>query len=185
MGGALGISRLARLIAPFAAACLLAGCFQPLYGEHSIGGGPSIRAALSTVDVSQIPAPNGSPEARIAVDVRNSLLFHLNGGSTPTLPAYRLNIAMSSSRLTVIVDLTSARPELENYGLNVSYNLVEVKTGRTVFSDATFARVSYDIPGQAQRFARARGLRDAENRAGQVIADAINTRVAAYFVSGS
>ena len=173
------------MIAPFAAACLLAGCFQPLYGEHSVGAGPSIKAAMGSVDVSQIPAPNGSPEARIAVDIRNSLLFNLNGGSNPTLPAYRLNITMQSTRLTVIVELRSARPELENYGLNVQYTLVELKSGKTLFSDATFARVSYDIPGQEQRFARARGLRDAENRAGQVIADAIKTRLASYFVAGT
>jgi LPS-assembly lipoprotein len=185
LGGALGILRLARLIAPFAAACLLAGCFQPLYGEHSVGAGPSIKAALSAVDVSQIPAPNGSPEARIAVDIRNSLVFNLNGGSNPTVPAYRLNITMQSTRLTVIVDLRSARPELENYGLNVQYNLVDVKTGKVVFSDVTFARVSYDVPGQEQRFARTRGLRDAENRAGQVIADAIKNRLASYFVAGT
>jgi LPS-assembly lipoprotein len=181
----LGISRLARLIAPFAAACLLAGCFQPLYGDHSIGAGPSIKAALRTVDVSQIPAPNGTPEARIAVDIRNQLVFTLNDGSNPTLPAYRLNIKMQSTRLTIIVDLSSARPELENYGLNVQYDLVDVKTGKVVFADQTFARVSYDIPGQEQRFARARGLRDAENRAGQVIADAIKTRLASYFVAGT
>jgi LPS-assembly lipoprotein len=173
------------LIAPFAAACLLAGCFQPLYGEHSVGAGPSIKAAMGSVDVSQIPAPSGSPEARIAVDIRNSLVFNLNGGSNPTLPAYRLNMTMQSSRLSVIVDLRSARPDLENYGLNVQYNLVEVKTGKVVFADQTFARVSYDIPGQEQRFARARGLRDAENRAGQVIADAIKNRVASYFVAGT
>ena len=181
----MGIASLARLIAPFAAACLLAGCFQPLYGDHSIGAGPNIKAALRTVDVSQIPAPNGTPESRIAVDIRNQLVFNLNDGSNPTLPAYRLNIKMQSTRLTVIVDLSSARPELENYGLNVQYDLVDLKTGKVVFNDQTFARVSYDIPGQEQRFARARGLRDAENRAGQVIADAIKTRLASYFVAGT
>jgi len=181
----LGISQLARLIAPFAAACLLAGCFQPLYGEHSVGGGPNVKAAMGAVDVSQIPAVSGSPEARIAVEIRNSLLFKMNGGANPTLPAYRLNITMQSTRLTVIVDLSSARPEMENYGLNVQYNLVDLKTGKTVFADQTFARVSYDIPGQEQRFARARGLRDAENRAGQTVAEAIKNRVASYFVAGT
>ena len=177
--------RLVRLAAPLAAAGLLAGCFQPLYGEHTIGGGPSIKAAMGSVDVSQIPAPNGTPESRIAVDVRNNLLFALNAGSKPIAPAYRLNIRMSSTRLTVIVDLTSARPELENYGLNVTYDLVEAKTGKVVINDVTFARVSYDIPGQAQRFAQARGLRDAENRAVVVISDHIRNRLASYFVAGT
>ena len=177
--------RLVRLAAPLVAAGLLAGCFQPLYGEHAVGGAPSIKAAMGAVDVSQIPAVSGTPEARIAVDVRNSLLFGLNANSKPIAPAYRLNIRMSSTRLTVIVDLTSARPELENYGLNVTYDLVEVSTGRVVINDVTFARVSYDIPGQAQRFAQARGLRDAENRAGQVIVEHIKNRLASYFVAGT
>jgi len=177
--------RLIRLAAPLTAAGLLAGCFQPLYGEHTTGGGPSIKAAMSAVDVAQIPASSGTPEARIAVDVRNALLFRLNGDSKPVAPAYRLNIRMSSTRLTVIVDLTSARPELENYGLNVTYDLVEAKTGKVLLNDVTFARVSYDIPGQEQRFARARGLRDAENRAGQVIAEHIKNRLASYFVAGT
>ena len=48
----------------------------------------------------------------------------------------------------------------------------------------TFSRVSYDIPGQQQRFAAARGLRDAENRAAKVIADSIKSRLASYFVAG-
>jgi len=177
--------RLIRLAAPLAAAGLLAGCFQPLYGEHTVGGGPSIKAAMGSVDVAQIPASSGTPEARIAVDVRNALLFRLNGDSKPIAPAYRLNIRMSSTRLTVIVDLTSARPELENYGLNVTYDLVDAKTGKLLLNDVTFARVSYDIPGQQQRFARARGLRDAENRAGQVIAEHIKNRLASYFVAGT
>ena len=48
-----------------------------------------------------------------------------------------------------------------------------------------FARQSYDIPGQAQRFARSRGLRDAEDRAAKVIADNINQRLASFFIAGT
>ena len=50
---------------------------------------------------------------------------------------------------------------------------------------STFSRVSYNIPGQEQRFAGARGLRDAENRAAKVIADNIHSRLASYFVAGT
>ena len=38
--------------------------------------------------------------------------------------------------------------------------------------------MSYNIPGQLQRFAGDRGLRDAENRAARVIADNIRSRLA-------
>ena len=183
--GFLGIRRLVRLVAPFACAGLLAGCFQPMYSEHSIGGGPNLRAALASVDVSQIAAPPGTAESRIAVEARNSLLFGLSGGTSPKLPQYRLNIRLTSTQMTVIVDLTSARPELQNYGLNASYTLIDAKTGKVVVDDQTFARVTYDIPGEEQRFAQARGLRDAENRAAKVIADAIQRRLASYFVAGT
>ena len=36
---------------------------------------------LAGVDVAQIKVPNGSPEARLAVEVRNALIFGLTGGS--------------------------------------------------------------------------------------------------------
>ncbi len=164
---------------------LAAGCFQPLYGEHSFTNGPAIGPALAGVDVSQIPAPGGSSEARVAVEVRNQLLFDLTGGAAPPPPTHRLAIRMSSNRMSVIVDITSGRPDVEDYGLNVNYTLTDIKTGKPVITGNTFARVSYDIPGQAQRFARARGLRDAENRAAKLIADNVKARLASYFVAGT
>jgi LPS-assembly lipoprotein len=164
---------------------LAAGCFQPLYGEHSLTNSPAIGPALAGVDVNQIPAPSGSSEARVAVEARNQLLFDLTGGAAPPPPTHRLAIRMTSNRSSVIVDIVSGRPDVEDYGLNVNYTLTEIKTGKPVITGNTFARVSYDIPGQAQRFARARGLRDAENRAAKVIADNIRTRLASYFVAGT
>ena len=49
----------------------------------------------------------------------------------------------------------------------------------------TFSRVSSDYPGQQQRFARVRARLDAEDRAAKVIAEAVRTRVASFFVAGS
>jgi LPS-assembly lipoprotein len=164
---------------------LTAGCFQPLYGEHSLTNSPAIAPALAGVDVNQIAAPNGSSEARVAVEVRNQLLFNLTGGAAAAPPTHRLAIKMSSTRLSVIVDINSGRPDVEDYGLNVNYTLMEIKSGKPAITGTTFARVSYDIPGQAQRFARARGLRDAENRAAKLIADNIKARLASYFVAGT
>ena len=53
-----------------------------------------------------------------------------------------------------------------------------------MITGTTFSRVSYNIPGQQQRFAGERGLRDAENRAAKVIAENIRSRLASYFVGG-
>jgi LPS-assembly lipoprotein len=92
---------------------------------------------------------------------------------------------MSSTVADVIVDTTTTRPAIENYGINATYVLTETASGKAVVNGQTFARVSYDIPGQEQRFARLRGLRDAETRAAKVIADNIRSRLASYFAAGT
>lgn len=179
--------RFARAAAILALAAGTGGCFQPLYGDGPAAGaaGPGLRTALSRVDVAQIDALKGTDEARLAVEVRNALIFDLTGGGEPLPPAYRLNVRMTSTTADIIVDTTSTRPAIENYGLNATYSLVEIGTGKPVVNGQTFARVSYDIPGQEQRFARLRGLRDAESRAAKTIADNIRTRLASYFAAGT
>ena len=179
------LAALARSGVALAAAALLAGCFQPIYGEHSAIGAPIVREQLSAVDIEQIVAPKGTDEARLAVEVRNSLIFDFTGGGYAPPPTHRLRIQIASTRLSVIVDINTSRPDIENYGINASYILTEIATGKSVVTGTPFARVSYDIPGQQQRFARARGLRDAESRAAKVISDNIRARLASYFIAGT
>jgi LPS-assembly lipoprotein len=176
---------LLRAIAALAIAALAGGCFQPLYGEQSPTGGPVLRDQLSAVDVQQIVAPKGTDESRIAVEIRNALLYDFTGGGYAAPPTHRLKISIASTRVSIIVDVNTSRPDVENYGLNASYTLTEIGTGKIVVTGTTFARVSYDIPGQEQRFARVRGLRDAELRAAKVIADNIRSRLASYFIAGT
>ena len=177
--------KLMRAIAALAVAALSGGCFQPLYGEQSAAGGPILRDQLSAVDVQQIMAPKGTDEARIAVEIRNALLFDFTGGGYAAPPTHRLKIAIASTRASIIVDVNTSRPDVENYGINATYTLTEIGTGKVVVTGTTFARVSYDIPGQEQRFARVRGLRDAELRAAKVISDNIRSRLASYFIAGT
>lgn len=166
-------------------AALVAGCFQPLYGQRSVIGGESVGQALRGVEVEEIRAASGTRLARLANEVRNNLIFGLTGGSGQGSPTHKLIIQLNAGRDQVIVDVATARPDIENYNLNASYTLVDLTSGETVVRGQTFARVSYDIPGQAQRFARDRGLRDAENRAAGVIADNIKNRLASHFVAGT
>jgi LPS-assembly lipoprotein len=176
-----------RFAAALALAALTAGCFQPLYGDRSVTsvGGGGISEKMKEVDVAQIVAPNGSRIARLAVEVRNDLVFNLQGGNGAETPNYKLVIRLTSSQQQVIVDINSGRPDIQNYGIDATYILTEVGTGKRLISGQTFSRVSYDIPGQLQRFAGARGLRDAENRAAKVISDNIRNRLASYFTTGS
>lgn len=180
--------RLVRAAFALALAGLTAGCFQPLYGSGA--NSPAVATSnvadkLSAVDVEQIAAPSATPLARLAVEVRNNLLFDLTGGGPAASSAYKLKISMTASTRQVIVDINSARPEIQNYGINATYTLIDSGTGKTLFTSYTFARVSYNIPGQQQRFAGDRGLRDAENRAAKEIASNIRSRLASYFVAGA
>jgi LPS-assembly lipoprotein len=176
--------RLTQVVAALVLATLTGGCFQPLYGTHAAGGEP-ISAKLGGIDVAKIDLPNGTRLSRIGVEVRNQVIFNLTGGGPSQTPTHKLEIHLSSTQAQVIVDINTARPDIQNYGIDATYTLIDLATGKSVITGQTFSRVSYDIPGQEQRFAGERGLRDAENRAAQVIADNIRSRLASYFVAGT
>jgi len=176
-----------RIVARFAVvatlAALTAGCFQPMYAERN-DGAPGLREKLSGVEVPPLPYANNSPQARAGVAIRNALQFKLYGSATGLPPSYRLVLRFTPSRTSLIVDPNTALPTSENYGIDATYALIEIATGKQVLTGSTFARVTYDIPG-FQRFARARAFRDAEDRAAVEIADNINTRLASFFVAGT
>jgi LPS-assembly lipoprotein len=84
-----------------------------------------------------------------------------------------------------MVDTGTGLPTSENFGIDAQYNLIEIATNKSVMTGTTFSRVSYDIPGTYQRFARARAFRDAEDRAAKEVADHIQTRLASFFIAGT
>jgi LPS-assembly lipoprotein len=175
----------ARLLVIAALAALTAGCFQPMYAAHT-DGTPGLREKLLGVDLPPVAdKPNGSREARLGVEIRNALAFKLYGAATGMPPTHKLVIRFTTSRSSLILDPATALPSIENYGIDAQYNLVEVVSNKSVMTGSTFSRVSYDIPGQLQRFARQRAFRDAEDRACNEIAENIQTRLASYFTAGS
>jgi LPS-assembly lipoprotein len=179
-----------RLVMRSLAACslagLTAGCFQPLYGDPNVVPTAGLDSKMAAVDVMPISAPSGTRIARVAVQVRDKLLFDVtHGGATPTTKQYRLDVQLAASQTQVIVDVTTNRSDVQTYGLEANYTLTDLNTKRPVVQSSTFARVSYDTPGQQQRFAGERGLRDAENRAADTIAENIRNRLASYFVAGT
>ena len=174
----------ARLVAVAGLAALTAGCFQPMYAEHA-DGSPALRDKLLTVDIPPVDKPNASREARVGVAIRNALAFKLYGNATGVAPLYHLVLRFQTSRSSLIISQTTGLPTSENYGIDAQFNLVEIATDKSVMTGTTFSRVSYDMPGSYQRFARERAFRDAEDRAAQEIADNIQTRIASYFFAGS
>src|SRR3954451_16427556 len=114
-----------RLFAAATLAALTAGCFQPMYAEHS-DGTPALRERLLAVEIPPVDKPNASREARIGVEIRNALAFKLYGTATGMPPTHRLDIRFSSARSSLILDPRTGLPSSENYGIDVQYNLVEV-----------------------------------------------------------
>lgn len=174
----------ARLLAVAALAALTAGCFQPMYAERG-DGTPGLREKLMGVELPPITKANASREARVGVEVRNALAFKLYGTATGMPPTHRLDIRFNTSKSSLLVDANTGLPTSENYGIDAQYNLIEVATGKSVMTGTTFSRVSFDMPGSYQRFARNRAVRDAEDRAANEIAENITTRLAAFFTAGT
>jgi LPS-assembly lipoprotein len=174
----------ARLLVVAALGALTAGCFQPMYAAHT-DGTPALREKLMGVDLPPIDKPNGSRDARLGVEIRNALAFKLYGGAVGMPPTHKLVIRFTTTRSSLILDPVTALPSIENYGIDAQYNLVEIVSGKSMMTGSTFSRVSYDIPGQLQRFSRQRAFRDAEDRACAEIAENIQTRLASFFTAGS
>jgi LPS-assembly lipoprotein len=174
-----------RLSVVVMAAGLLAGCFEPLYGSRPSADSESVHDKLANVLLAPIPARQGTPASRLAVGMHNALQFDLNGGAGAAAPTHRLEVVVSETVLSVVVDVASGRPTAQVDGVAVSYQLVEIATGKTVLKDTTYAHVDTDAPGSQQRFAQQRAQRDAEDRAIQLAAETIRNRLASYFVAGT
>jgi len=173
-----------RLLAVAVLAALTAGCFQPMYAEHS-DGTPGLRDKLLGVELPPVDKPNASPEARIGVEIRNALAFKLYGSATGTAPTHRLVLRFTTSRSSLIVDPNTGLPTSENLGIDAQYNLIDIASNKSVMTGTTFSRVTYDMPGSYQRFARTRAIRDGVDRAAQEIAENIQTRLASFFYAGT
>jgi LPS-assembly lipoprotein len=174
-----------RIGAVIALGALTAACFQPLYASRSVAGGAPLGTQLAQVKVEHIDAPNGSAESRVAVELQNALDFEMNGGGGLISPTHSLKVRMGVGRASIITDVLTGRVEAEITGIDATFTLVDLASGKAVMNGRTFARVSSDYPGQQQRFARVRARLDAENRAAKVIAENVRTRVASFFVAGT
>jgi LPS-assembly lipoprotein len=174
----------ARLLAVVALAALTAGCFQPMYAERT-DGKPGLRDKLMGIEIPPVDKAYASREARVGVEIRNALAFKLYGTATGAPPTHRLVLRFTSSRSSLMINPSTGLPSSENYGIDVQYNLIDNATNQSVMTGTTFSRVSYDIPGSYQRFARQRAVRDAEDRAANEVAENISTRLAAFFTVGT
>lgn len=149
----------------------LAGCgFTPLYGEHSVAGGPGVVAELSHVAIRQLPDRQG-------MRMRQVLREQLQPRGQEGPAQYDLDIALTSrvEELGVRRDATASRA---NFILSASFSLNE--GGQPVYGDRVQSTVSYNILDD--QYATVTAQADAEERAIREASQAIRTRLAVYFV---
>src|ERR1044072_2537775 len=133
-----------RIAAVVALGALNAACFQPLYASRTFNGEKPVGAALAQVEIERIDAPNGTPEARIAVELQEALKFEVNGSEGLISPTHALKVRMTVGRNSIINDITPGRVMAEITGIDASFELRELATGKVVMRGSTNARVSSD-----------------------------------------
>lgn len=170
--------RLLGLAAAGALALSAAGCFQPMYAESTTGA-PSLRDKLGEIEVVFV-------DGRIGNEVRNDLIFDLTGGSgNPVGAPYQLVMRVSDNTASAIIDPVTGLPEIELVTVDATWQLFDAaqdpKTRKPLTQGSAFGKASID--SGYQRFARARAIRDAQNRSSRVVAEMISGQLASWFAT--
>jgi LPS-assembly lipoprotein len=169
--------------ATLAAVLPLAGCLRPLYGQRSassVGGaavGGDVASQMAAIEIVPV-------NTRVLQKIRNELSFRFTGGGEPIRPAlYRLTLSLSESFPQAVVDPVTGRIEIETVSIDAYYSLAPVGPAApgklAAFSGTALGRAS--LTRSRQRFANVSARRDAEDRAAMVVADQIQTQLAARF----
>ncbi len=131
--------------------------------EQSIS---TILAAIAVKPVSTRPAQQ----------VRNQLLFALNGGQLQQGGQYSVALDVRVSNYNLSIENSSLSPTSAQVAIITSYQLLDNNSGKVVASGKRRAQSSYDRTTQS--FANERAQRDAENRAAKEIAQQIRLSLA-------
>ena len=150
---------------------------QPLYGDvtSATAAGPvsGAASALRSVEVKPV-------DDRVGQEVRNHLIFLLNGGAgQPANPLYSLDIDVVARRSSAASAQSSAEdlePTAAIVTLRGSYVLTEVATGKRISAGARRIQSPYDVPRQG--FAAQRAQRDAQDRAARELAELLRLVIA-------
>jgi len=166
--------KLGAHIAIAALSCFLAvGCtVQPLYAP-TVSPGASAPATLAPIYIAEV-------DGRVSQQLRNHLIFLLNGGAgQPANADYELELEVRTTSTKVLtIDLTDVdEPTAKKVTVTTNYKLVRISDDTVVSARLVKATASYDVSGQ--EFANIRAERDAENRAAREAAERLRALIAA------
>ena len=172
LGAFLNAAALGGLVIAIGAAS--ACTVRPLYSDASsqIATGTGPIAALSSIAIKPV-------ETRHAQEVRNHLIFLLNGGAgQPADARYTLTLTITAvhESAAVVQVAEENEPTAGTVTLASVYVLTETETGERVAAGNRQISASYDVP--RQEFAALRAQRDAEDRAARELAELLRLAVA-------
>ena len=149
-----------------AIAASLAACqVRPLYSSSS-----ATPHKLASIKIS----PAGD---RVSQVVRNQLIFLFNLGSgEPAKADYNLQMSVSSARSNILDDEIVTTTTPGRVTVTANYTLTRISDGKVLRTGTRAVTSLVDIG--AQEFAKLRGYRDAEDRAGRELAEFIQADVA-------
>ncbi len=150
---------------------IASGCtVQPLLSQNSVSGTANIGVAIDSVDT------------RVAQQVRNRLIFLLNGGpSEPAVPEYTATLSVKTQRRGLL-NVQSDTNDSDTRAVSVVLiGSLVLNSNDPDMPDIKFdgrALASYDQ--STQLFANSRAVIDAENRAAAELAEQLRNQVLAY-----
>lgn len=148
----------------------VSGCvFQPLYGTDSYSPGTDAYA-LSSVWIPEV-------DTRVGQQVRNHLIFLLEGGRGTSQPVYEARIRVRDTNKEFAPTRTVRDNTAGSVTVRVSYDLIEKSTNSLIGGGTRLATAAYDRT--SQNFANTRAVRDAENRAAREVAELLRLAIAA------
>jgi LPS-assembly lipoprotein len=148
---------------------------RPLYSNApaTTSGTASMAAELSSISIKPV-------STRYAQEVRNNLIFLLNGGAgQPSSPAYTLDLNVVRRvevAVTTQVTRTDDEPTASTVTMIGIYSLKKAGTAEVVATGRREIMSSYDVP--REEFAALRALRDAENRSSRELAELLRVSIA-------
>ena len=129
----------------------------------------TIKSILASTSVKPVTT-------RVGQQVRNQLLFAMNGGKLKPGGQYSVKLSIKSSSYNLSIDSSSNAPTSAQVAISSTYQLISSVSGKTVASGKRRALSSYDRTSQS--FANERAERDAQNRAAKELAQQLRLAIA-------
>jgi LPS-assembly lipoprotein len=151
----------------------VSACFRPLHGPTA--SGQSLQTELASIEVPEVEWPLRLANA--GHYLRSELIYALNGSGSDTPKRYRLNLALSQSQSSPVVDSQIGTASSVIVGGTLTYTLTSLDGSTVITQGTATSTTSYDrFP---QRFANIRAGRDAEIRLAKTLAEQVRTRLSA------